>query len=304
MTFVPVPPSGSAPCWMARSTDGAEVVHVRHIVVGIDGSKSAAAALDLAIEEARLHDAALEVWAVLEPSPHGLDEAEAVANEEAFVEGLRGVVADIGSDVSTQFRVGRGGAAAVLCKACADTDLLVVGSRGRGPFAGLLLGSVSRACLQHAPCSVAVVRPEAPATTAHGRVVVGVDTSSDSRHALHVAAKEAHLRGAELHAVHAVHWDHLGGELIEPTTEQLVTWGERLVTKELAETGVIAHTVVASGTPPDVLVRHSADADLLVLGSRGHNPLAALALGSTSDHCVRHAACPVMVVRPGDVRTG
>jgi nucleotide-binding universal stress UspA family protein len=49
------------------------------------------------------------------------------------------------------------------------------------------------------------------------------------------------------------------------------------------------------GYAPELLVEHSADVDLLVLGSRGHNPVAGLLLGSTSEHCARHAHCPVMV---------
>ncbi len=277
---------------------------MQRVVVGIDGSKDAAAALEFAVTEARLHSAELEVWGVLEPSPHGLDESEAVADEERFLKELRGVVDGLGADASSHFRVGRGGPAAVLSAACADADLLVVGSRGRGPVAGLLLGSVSRAVLHHAPCSVVVVRPEAPATTSRGRVVVGVDTSHHARHALRVAEREARVRGAELHAVHAVHWDHVGAELIDPTAEQLVSWGENLVRTELEATGVVAHSVVAPGTPSDVLVQHSGEADLLVVGSRGHSPLAGMALGSTSAHCVRHAASPVMVVRPGDADRG
>ena len=269
---------------------------MRRVVVGSDGSQSARAALAWAVEEARIHGATLEVWAVVEPPPLGLPGER--GDETAQVEDVRSNALDITAGFTAEFRVGRGGAAAVLCTACAEADLLVVGSRGRSPLAGLLLGSVSRACLHHAPCSVAVVRPRPDAAPAHGRVLVGIDTSGRSRNALHVAAQEARLRGAALHAIHAVHWDHLGAELVEPTTKQLVTWGKRLVSTELADSGVDARTVVVNGHPGDVLVRHSEKADLLVLGSLGHNPLASLALGSTSDYCVRNAACPVMIVRP------
>ncbi|GAB6987880.1 universal stress protein [Nocardioides pyridinolyticus] len=55
---------------------------------------------------------------------------------------------------------------------------------------------------------------------------------------------------------------------------------------------------MVNGDPADVLVRHSATADLQVLGSSGHCALATLAVGSTSGYCARHAVCPVMVVRP------
>jgi nucleotide-binding universal stress UspA family protein len=60
---------------------------------------------------------------------------------------------------------------------------------------------------------------------------------------------------------------------------------------------VAARPVIVNGHPSDVLVRHSRHADLLVLGSRGHTQVAGMLLGSTSDHCTRHASCPVMVVR-------
>jgi nucleotide-binding universal stress UspA family protein len=54
---------------------------------------------------------------------------------------------------------------------------------------------------------------------------------------------------------------------------------------------------VAEGHAADVLTRSAADADLLVVGSRGHGAFAGMLLGSTSQHCVHHATCPVVVVR-------
>lgn len=265
---------------------------MQRIVVGFDGSPSALAALAWADQEARLRGVALEAWVVLDRS----DPDEEGAGEETKAL-LRSTVAEVSQ--AAELRVGRGEVAAVLCGAVASPDLLVLGTRGRGAFAGLLLGSVSRACLHHAPSSVVVVHDAWEPAVSHGRVIVGIDTSGQAAHALVVGASEAKLRDAELEALHAVHWDNLGVEMIEPTTRQLTAWGNDLVRTELADSGVDARPVVVNGHPSDVLVRHSAEADLLVLGSRGHHLLATLALGSTSDYCVRHAACPVMVVRPG-----
>src|SRR5690606_34954983 len=166
-----------------------------------------------------------------------------------------------------------------------------------------LLGSVSKACLSHAPCPVVIARHQAEPTEPTRRVIVGVDGSEASRNALRVAAEEAKLRDAVFQAVHAVYWDHIGAELITPTPQQLVEWGKNLVDKELERAGVAARPVVIHGHAADVLVRHSRHADLLVLGSRGRNPLATLLLGSTTDHCARHAACPVMAV-PLSATTG
>lgn len=265
------------------------------VVVGFDGSPAAVAALEWAVAEARWRARELEVVAVAEWTPFGGDVA---SEDEAALGELRRTVVDLAGEVPATFRVARGGTAAELVAACAATDLLVVGTRGRNPFAGFLLGSVSRACLHHAPCAVVLVRPAPETPQAHGRVIVGIDESEHGRRALVVAAEEAALRGAELQVVHAVHWDRIGAELIVPTTPQLLAWGKELVAGQLAATGVEAKVLVLHGSAAELLVRHSARADLLVLGSRGRNPLESLTLGSTSDHCARHAACPVMVVRP------
>jgi nucleotide-binding universal stress UspA family protein len=273
---------------------------VRRVVVGFDGSVSGDAALKWAAEEAGLLGAPLEVWAVVEPPRLG-HHAESGDSDDSDpgLDGLRAAAEKIAAGTGADLRVGRGGAAAVLCEASNPWDLLVVGSRGRNPFTGLMLGSTSRACLHHAPCSVVVVRPASRPPRPHGRVVVGIDSSGPARRALHVAAGEALLRGAELDVIHAVQWDQLHEpQLIAPVTRHLVSWTKELVGQELAESGVAGHALVVNGNPADALVRHSANADLLVLGSRGHNPLATLVVGSTSDYCARHAECPVMIVRP------
>jgi nucleotide-binding universal stress UspA family protein len=262
------------------------------VVVGVDGSPAAAAALAWAAGEARLHGAELDAWTIEDRSAG--DTVVARALPIAFEELTTGYPLTV--------RHGLGDAAAELVAACGDADLLVVGSRGRSPLGGLPLGSVSRACLAHAPCPVVVVRSQSEQASSHGRVVVGVDGSGHSRQALRVAADEARLRGAVLALVHAVYWDNSGEELLTPTRQQLVEWGRKLVAAELAATGVTGRPVAAHGHASEVLVRHSTHADLLVVGSRGRNPVTSLLLGSTSEHCARHAHCPVMVTHAPEER--
>lgn len=265
------------------------------IVVGFDGSPASRAALTWAVTEARLRRATLAVFTAL--GGHPTRPAGAAPKAAALPHTLKAAVDEITHGVPAEHHTTHGPAAAELVAACQPTGLLVVGTRGHNPLAGLLLGSVSRACLHTAPCPVVVVRPEPPPARPHRRVVVGLDASPQARQALTIAAEEARLRGAALHAIHAVHWDHLGAELVAPTTRQLVALGKHLVEAELAHTGVTARPVIIPGHVADVLVRHSAHADLLVVGARGHNPLATLLLGATGDHCAQHAHCPVMVVR-------
>jgi nucleotide-binding universal stress UspA family protein len=140
------------------------------IVVGVDQSEGAKAALRFALEEARLRQAKLRVvhaWQfgyIGAPGFEGSlpavggDLAEFhEAAEAALDETLRGVVADA-DGVAIERRVDQGAAAPVLIEESRHADLLVVGSRGHGGFAQLLLGSVSQQCAQHAFCPVVIVR--------------------------------------------------------------------------------------------------------------------------------------------------
>ena len=136
------------------------------IVVGVDGSDGASAALRWAVEEAALRHAALDavsawhipyaagspaIGLVIDP-----DEERTYAHEQ-----LEEVIGAIGAHPGVEINrvVVEGGAARALIEAAAGADLLVVGSRGRGGFKGLLLGSVSQQCIHHASCPVVVVRP-------------------------------------------------------------------------------------------------------------------------------------------------
>ncbi len=134
------------------------------IVVGFDGSDHSGRALDLAIEEARLRQATLEVvYAYIVPVywtapqyPVELPQVEddIIREAESLVDKA---VADVPAGVEVKRVIARGPAAHVLLEAAEGADLLIVGSRGRGGFRGLLLGSTSHQLVTHAPCPVVVV---------------------------------------------------------------------------------------------------------------------------------------------------
>jgi nucleotide-binding universal stress UspA family protein len=131
------------------------------IVVGIDGSDRSVAALRWAVEEARLRDGEIIAICAWE-FPHALNpvtmftvEAEPFRMDaESALE--RAIAAADPGDVPVTRQVVEGLAASLLVEASNDADLLVVGSRGRGGFGGLLLGSVSQHVTSHARCSVLV----------------------------------------------------------------------------------------------------------------------------------------------------
>lgn len=138
------------------------------IVVGVDGSSGGEAALRFALEEARLRGdrvVALLAWTIplSTAAPAGLvpalgedfrDEAERLLEEAVAAVGGTG-------GVEVERVVVPGPPARALLEAASEAELLVVGSRGRGGFAGLLLGSVSQQCAHHSSCPVVIVpRPE------------------------------------------------------------------------------------------------------------------------------------------------
>jgi nucleotide-binding universal stress UspA family protein len=141
------------------------------IVVGVDNSAEPKEALRFALEEAQLRDATLRAvhsWRYgyiggsgLEADPvlvgAGLGDAREAAEAELDAT-MAEVVGDEVLEVQIERRVVEGRAAQVLVDESRDSELLVVGSRGLGGFSGLLLGSVSQQCAQHADCPVVIVR--------------------------------------------------------------------------------------------------------------------------------------------------
>jgi nucleotide-binding universal stress UspA family protein len=126
-------------------------------------------------------------------------------------------------------------------------------------------------------------------------IVVGVDHSAGARVALAFADEEARLRGAKLRAVHAWQYSYIGSTDLEGAIPTTAADLHKL--QAAAETSLDASIRVVEGAPAGVLVEASRDADLLVVGSRGHGGFAQLLLGSVSQQCAHHAECPVVIVR-------
>ncbi len=134
----------------------------RRIVVGVDGSEGAQAALRWAAGEARLGPSRVRVitaWSYpLSPGYAGVPkDAFSEAATRTLAEATK-QVAGLLPDSQIETQVVEASPARALIEASKDADLLVVGSRGRGGFKGLLLGSVSLHCAHHAHCPVAIVR--------------------------------------------------------------------------------------------------------------------------------------------------
>ncbi|SER00879.1 Nucleotide-binding universal stress protein, UspA family [Lentzea xinjiangensis] len=136
-------------------------------------------------------------------------------------------------------------------------------------------------------------------------VVVGVDGSPASLAALRWAVADARRRGCPVDVVSAWHPDYgvvigpLPAELLVEMTPQAVKAAAQKTLDRVVEgvEGVRIRRVLVEGDPRDALVEASRDAELLVVGNRGHSAIVEAVLGSVSAHCVHHAACPVVVIR-------
>jgi len=134
------------------------------------------------------------------------------------------------------------------------------------------------------------------------RIVVGVDGSPSSIRALRWAADQARLTGARLQVLTAWEFPTSYG-WVPPYPPDFDPSGDarRSLEEAVAEAlgdhlGLEVELVVGEGHPAPLLLEAARGASLLVVGSRGHGGFAGMLLGSVSEHCVRHAPCPVMVV--------
>ncbi|MGW2741876.1 universal stress protein [Streptomyces sp. NPDC001450] len=280
------------------------------VVVGVDGSPSGLEAAAVAAREARFRGCGLKVvhalvWPAMEV-PLGPDEeglryaagqlvAEAVEHARSVAPGI-----EVGNAVVT------GAPLTVLEAQSRTAALLVVGSRGLGGFAGLLLGSTAVHLAAHGRCPVMVVRDRPDGT---GPVLLGVDGSPAGEAAVEFAFTEAALRGTGIVALHA--WTPWSVPVSPPPDPSepyalapgVLAEGERRLLAE-AVAGwqerypdvPVEHTVVRGGAR-EALIEASARAGLLVVGARGRGGFTGLLLGSVSQAVLHHAHCPVAVVR-------
>ncbi len=287
------------------------------IVVGVDGSAHARQALRFALSEAALRGARVDVvgsWSVPPLAATGVGMVPAFDLLRAELgDSAREVLAselaeagDAAAGLAIEQIVAQGDAAGVLVDAAAGADLLVVGSRGRGSVTGTVLGSVSRACLHHAPCPVAIAHDAGP--TERSRIVVGVDGSPGAKAALEWAFAEARLRDVGIFAVCAYDepWGIASAGLssaaaVAELRTALAVEAEEVLeaAQETAPESVGVTVEAIRSAPGPALVSAAADSALLVVGSRGRGGFTSLLLGSVSQYCAVHARGVVVVVRGG-----
>jgi len=199
--------------------------------------------------------------------------------------------------------------------AAMHADLIVVGANGLGAVERFLLGSVSRAVLRFAPCSVSLVRENELAGGAGLKVLLAVDGSESSRHAAEALAARpwpngteirvfsvvelgmSALQGAfEIPGLDAAHLESQRAAAMKRTEEAIDSALKILEAAGLTTSESIS---VLAASPKELILQEAAEwaADLIVLGSHGSSGLSRFLIGSTSETVATHAACSVEVVR-------
>ncbi|MET7423671.1 universal stress protein [Dactylosporangium sp. NPDC005555] len=273
------------------------------IVVGVDGAEPSLAAVRWAAAEADRRRVPLRmVMACHRPAPltaFTSEPARKVADDVLRVAAREATTAAPGVVVEATATPDR--PAAALLRAGAGAGMLVVGTRGRHAATAVVLGSVSRQVATQATCPVTVVRGSVhPA----GGVLVGVDSDPRAAQVVTAAFAEARQRGCPLLAVRVIETPPTPSAIGTPPLMYDVAEVRRSLTDEA--TRLVAavgdrfpdvrwelHGV--DGDAGRVLAHRSEDAQLVVVGSRGHGGLSGLLLGSVGLHLLHRAACPVLI---------
>ena len=301
----------------AQASLAADQPALRRLLVGYDGSDCAAAASAFALWLAgKTHAQAtlMHVCPELSAAPHAAHTAHPqalitaaeqrlgqTAHWRRQLDSLRDYAA---VDAEVDCAVVRGHPAGALLEEASAraADLILVGSTGVGPLRGALLGSVSSQVVEHARCPVMVFREGHPTSPAHVRsVVVGLDGSPSSLHAVTLAVALAESLAAKLVLVYAHEPSvafgppspRLRDEIRHHGTETLSA-ARRAVTRDVEVVEVLAEGPVRQRL---VEACNEHGPAVLVVGSRGHGGFAGLLLGSTSRWVLNHATCPVVVAR-------
>ncbi|MEV0283538.1 MULTISPECIES: universal stress protein [unclassified Kribbella] len=263
------------------------------VVVGIDGADDCENAIRWGAAEAAARDAELHlvhafVWA----------EFRVRLGPTAFAPGLRAAADKIVADAVEQARKFEpavavtarrvdGFPAPVLLAESGDADSVVIGSRNAGRALGLFVGSTGLELAAHAGCPVVVVRPGDEALVG-GAVVIGYDGSPAADAAVDYGLGYAERHGLVARIV-----------TVRPEGQD----DDHEITAALRAHDVrTAEIVEVTGHPAELLLEWSADAQLVVVGSRGRGGFAGLLLGSVSQTLLSQSPCPIAVIPPSAIR--
>ncbi len=284
------------------------------IVVGVDDSPAAAAAVEWAAHDAELRRIPLTLVHAISPNltswrdnplPPGLAQWQK-EHGHRLLEGAAKIVEKTCQQrgpTEIHSHVMSSAAVPTMIDLSKDAEMVVAGCYGDGRSSSSRLGSVSSGLLRHASCPVAIIHTGETAAPGGDRmpVVVGIDGSPASQSAAAIAFNEASRRRAGLVVLHAwsdvdvSKWPDLDWPAAQSMSEQLLD--DRLVRLQEQYPEVNVRRIIARDQPTNQLIAQSAEAQLLVVGSRGRGGFEEMLVGSVSEAVALLAKTPVIVTR-------
>lgn len=289
------------------------------ILLAVDASASSENAVQAVAARPWPSNTNIEIIGVVEPSyvwdvPSLVEGMRQTSTEH--VQAVANRLRSSGFVVTTRVLFGDPKAAIVDHATEIGADLVVVGSHGATGLELFLLGSVSKAVLRYAPCSVEIVRGDAPKAGAPGalKILLATDGSESSAAAARSVAGRPWPAGTEVRVFSVVElhvplfkvpyppylnahaMENLRGEAMRRAEEALLSAEQIVSDAGLKESSKLD---VPLGTPQELILKEASDwdADLIVLGSHGRRGLNRFMLGSVSEAVALHAPCSVEVVR-------
>ncbi|MFI1212578.1 universal stress protein [Streptomyces sp. NPDC020802] len=298
---------------------------LRHVTAGIDGSPESLAAAHWAAREATRRGAALRLVHAWEWHPRPAPSVPADMSQRAWAEGMPARAVDSMRAAHPGLQViGQAVAdspVAALLKEAEQAELLVLGSRGLGGFAGFLMGSVSQRVVARAPLPVVLVRvggsaadehfsapdgisPEEIPKIPYRDVVLGLDPDPPCDELIEFAFDAARRRDSALRVIHAFSCPPdfaaadalvpIGGPELLAEHEHAVVAALRPWREKFPDVAVVGS--VTEGRAADELISASAGAALVVVGRRIRESRLGTRVGPVTHAALHHAPCPVAVV--------
>lgn len=304
---------------------------IQHVLCPVDFSDFSRRALDYAIAVARWYSARVTVLYVHPVTMQAVAELTGVAGgpqdglvlSSADRERLRGQLQTLTrpeaiEGVPVTFSVAEGDVAGEIVAEGQSADLLVMGTHGRAGFEHLVLGSVTEKVMRKATCPLLTIPRSSPdraaaVPTLFHRILAGVDFSDASMQALDYAVSLAEEADAHLTVLHVTHiprelarWaeqDQEGQRHVEQWKAYAQTRLRPLVS-EAARVYCHVDERVETGEPYREILRVATEqqSGLIVIGAHGVGVLERVFVGSTAQHIVRQAVCPVLTVRASSAR--
>jgi nucleotide-binding universal stress UspA family protein len=298
-------------------------LRLKNILVPTDFTESSIKALDYGMALAQQFDAVLWLVHIVEPSPafsglEGVPITVAEPEEEVNYEGLMAEFAakHIPPGVAVTSLVRHGSAVAEISDLARtrNIDLVVISTHARKGLDRALFGGMAERILHHAPCPILVVRqdeheflrsgpdPEGPMTIQLNRILAPVDFSECSKKAVQYAQAFARTFDAEILCVHVL--PHEKPMIIFETEgyrKRAELESRKKMEAQLAmmDPAIRLESEIVSGPAHGEIVALAGkrEVDMIILGEHCHSETKRHILGTTTDHVIRHAHCPVLVVR-------